>query len=130
MDKLHRHLGDRLVLARKLLVWWEATNHPDDQDSGLAIDTRKFLAFFDVEVPDLTDSALLYANVVDDEPSQLPPQPDHTDTTVLSLAHELHHAQLRRMSPDGLPDDHHKKTDNTPRTDDDSSVQCACRSQE
>jgi hypothetical protein len=118
-------------MARKLLVWWEATNHPDDEDSGLARDTRKFLwKFADVEVPDFTDSALDYANCEDEEPSQLPPQPGRSDTTALSLAHELHHAQLRRIDGDALPDDHHRSNDSNPRTDDDSSSQCACRSQE
>jgi len=131
MDKLHRHLGDRLVMARKLLVWWEATNHPDDADSGLAIDTRKFLhQFADVDVPDLTDSALLYANVEDDEPSQLPPQPGHSDTTALSPAHELHHALLRKVVQDVDSDVLNKSNDNILHKHDDSSVQCACRSQE
>jgi hypothetical protein len=119
-ERANKHLVQRLRQARRLLEWWEETNHPDDEDSGLASDTRHWLAYMEVDVPPLlTDSDRLYANVVDDEPSQPPPEPGRSDTTALSLAHELHHAQLRRIDGDALPDDHHRSSDSNPRIDGD-----------
>jgi hypothetical protein len=117
MDKNREHLVKRLRQARRLLEWWEATNAVEDRDSGLAVDTRKWLSYLEVDVPAIIGNDLLYANVEDDEPSPPPPQPGRSDTTVLSLAHELHHAQLRKIDPDALPDDHHKRNDSTPRID-------------
>jgi len=114
-------LLERIRQARRLLEWWEETNHPDDRDMQLAVDTRKWLSFLATDVPPLlTDSDRLYANAEDDQTSSPPPpQLGRSDTTALSLAHELHHAQLRRVDPNALPDDHHKSNDSNPHIDGD-----------
>lgn len=44
---------DREEIARRLLVWWEATNPPDDRYTRLATSTREFLLGGSPDVPDI-----------------------------------------------------------------------------
>lgn len=119
-----KRIIERNRQARNLLEWWEATNDPADKHTKLASDTRKWLAHMPVEVPKLetvSNDSYVCDLLPNDESSRIPPQQGHSDTTALSHAHELHHALLRKIDPDGLPDEHHKSNDSIQNTDNGSS---------
>lgn len=48
-------LYERLETARRLLLWWEATNPPDDRQTRLARDTQLWLAGGSPDVPDIDE---------------------------------------------------------------------------
>lgn len=117
-------LVERQKQARRLLEWWEETNHPEDRDSGLAIDTRKWLAWLTIEVPEYTTGNDLYAGI-EDEGSSSPPPPKQgrSDTKVHDPSCERCH-DLSRMAQSGVDlDDESRSTASNPRTHSDTSGQ-------
>jgi len=65
IEKLENEIAKitkKLMEARLLLEWWDATNPAEDYHTKLAIDTRRFLAGEDVEVPKIPKNACDYCD--------------------------------------------------------------------
>lgn len=116
-------LIERVRSARNLLEWWNATNPAEEENTRLAIDTRKWLAHLTVDVPKLNDNARAYA-LGDETPSQTPQLPGRNDTTVPVTVYDVGAPLSQdKDAQDGGADAENKGTDSIPRIGSDRFVQ-------